>query len=217
METKEIITSSYILFWLFFDSSRVFEKLQNESWYMNPHKEWIDSFFMEEGQKVLEVGAGIGQLAKYVQERYHCNVTAVDSSENMIKRAHASKITMMNADATNLPFADESFDFVMSSSLMNIVSDSQKALAEMLRVSKQGALITFLVPSEKMNTVNARKYIQRNDMKGFSEGSLLFWVKRVRTFSRRELEEIVQVIGYNKSIQTRYFFDDMLVSFTLKK
>lgn len=217
METKEGIAVSKIIFWLFFDSSKLFEKLQNESWYINPHTEWIDSFPIEKNQNVLEIGTGTGQLARYVQEKYACSVVAVDNSENMLRRAKKSKVTMINADATKLPFADKSFDFVMSSSLINIVSDPKGAITEMFRVSKRGALITLLVPNKNMTTENARRYIQKNNMRGFSKVALLFWARNARVFSKRELKEKVKLVGYHKSIQTKYFFDGMLVSFTLKK
>lgn len=217
METKEVLGFLKIIFWLLLDASKLFDKLQKEPWYMDPHKEWIDSFSIEKTQNILEIGTGTGQLAKYVQEKYGCRVTAIDYSQKMLKRAEGSKVQFIHADATKLPFVEESFDIVISSSLVNIVSDPQKAIAEMFRVSKKGCPITFLVPSETMNAVNAKKYIQKNNIQGFSKSALLFWTRNARIFSQNELEEILKKIGYQNSIQTNYFFDRMLISFTLEK
>lgn len=184
---------------------------------MAPHKEWVNSFFITKDQKTLEVGIGTGKLAKYVQEKCECDVTAIDYSEKMLSRVEESKVKYLKADATNLPFEDGSFDFVFSSSLLNIVSDKRKTISEMLRVSRDGAIITFLVPSEQMNNENATKYIQKNNLKGFSKSALLFWTKRARIFSKKELEETLKEINYGKSLKTKYFFNKMLVCFILEK
>lgn len=216
MEAKEVLESSRIFFWLLYDSSKLFEKLQAESWYLGPHKEWVYSLLIDKNKNVLEVGAGTAKLAKYVQDTYKCGVTAVDYSQKMLKRAEASGVKLVNADATQLPFPDENFDLVMSSSLVNIVSSPSKAIAEMLRVSRSGATVSFLVPSEKMTVENAKGYILANNLWGFSKSALLFWAKNAKIISKSEFEIILQKIGYQKSIKENYFFDDMLVSFTLE-
>ena len=48
------------------------------------------------------------------------------------------------ADVNKLPFENESFDTVISASLLNIVTDKEGAVKEMIRVCKSGGTISIL-------------------------------------------------------------------------
>lgn len=88
---------------------------------------------------VLDVAAGTGtSSAAFVAEGV--SVVACDFSEGMLEvgRKRFSDIDFVFADATALPFADDSFDVVTISYGLRNVDDVQKALGEMLRVVKPG-------------------------------------------------------------------------------
>src|SRR5262245_2759693 len=72
------------------------------------------------GSKVLDVAAGNGNCSLAAARRF-CDVTSTDYVPALLedgrRRAEAERlpIVFQQADAEALPFADESFDFVLSS------------------------------------------------------------------------------------------------------
>ena len=96
--------------------------------------------------RVLEIGAGTGaNLAFYppaVDE-----VVATEYDEAMLARARGktvpANVTLMQADAQQLPFEDASFDTVISTVTLCTIPDPDRALAEIRRVLKPGGQFLF--------------------------------------------------------------------------
>jgi SAM-dependent methyltransferase len=73
-----------------------------------------------EPERALDVGTGLGDGALLVAREFpHARVRGVDLSEEMVRRAQArigldpeGRVAFKVADASNLPFEDESFDLV---------------------------------------------------------------------------------------------------------
>lgn len=93
------------------------------------------------GIKVLDVCSGTGDLALAMSKR-GAQVTGVDFSEPMLavaaRRSAAThggpRIGFVQADAQNLPFADNSFDVVTIGYGLRNLADLDRGLAELLRV-----------------------------------------------------------------------------------
>ena len=93
------------------------------------------------GHKVLDVGVGTGlSLPLYPT---NADVTGVDISSEMLKEAHKKKIKMsmdhvklMEMDACNLEFEDNTFDFVVATHVISVVPEPVKVIEEMRRVAK---------------------------------------------------------------------------------
>jgi ubiquinone/menaquinone biosynthesis C-methylase UbiE len=98
------------------------------------------------GQKVLDVAAGNGNVSLAAARRW-CDVLATDYVPELLQRAReraeAERLAMefRQADAEALPFADESFDVVVSTFGVMFTPDQEKAAAEMLRVCRPGGKI----------------------------------------------------------------------------
>jgi len=98
------------------------------------------------GQTVLDVAAGNGNITLAAARRW-CEVTSTDYVESLLaqgrKRAEAEglQIKFQVADAEDLPFADASFDAVVSTFGVMFTPNQDKAAAEMLRVCKRGGKI----------------------------------------------------------------------------
>ncbi len=98
------------------------------------------------GSKVLDVAAGNGNVALAAARRW-CDVTATDYVPALLDRARqraaADHLDMafQEADAEALPFADASFDAVVSTFGVMFTPDQDRAAAEMLRVCKPGGKI----------------------------------------------------------------------------
>jgi sarcosine/dimethylglycine N-methyltransferase len=74
------------------------------------------------GDEVLDTGSGIGGTARYLAERSRCHVTAVDLTEEYCAAARwlnqfaglDDRITVRQADVTDLPFEDATFTLMFS-------------------------------------------------------------------------------------------------------
>jgi demethylmenaquinone methyltransferase/2-methoxy-6-polyprenyl-1,4-benzoquinol methylase len=95
------------------------------------------------GQAILDLAAGTGaSSAAFTGVR----VVAADFSNGMLAvgRQRHPELEFVFADATNLPFADNEFDVTTISFGLRNVVDVDKALKEMLRVTKPGGrLVVF--------------------------------------------------------------------------
>jgi ubiquinone/menaquinone biosynthesis C-methylase UbiE len=98
------------------------------------------------GSKVLDVAAGNGNAALAAARRW-CEVTATDYVPALLdrarERARAERlaIAFREADAEALPFADQSFDFVMSVFGVMFVANHEAAADELLRTVRKGGSI----------------------------------------------------------------------------
>jgi ubiquinone/menaquinone biosynthesis C-methylase UbiE len=86
-----------------------------------------------EGESVLEVGCGQGDLLAAVRAR---RAVGVDASERMLRRARARhpEIAVVHGDAHDLPLRG-GFDYVILSDLITDVWDAQQVLAAARRVT----------------------------------------------------------------------------------
>ena len=99
------------------------------------------------GMRVLDLAAGTGTSSAAIA-KHGAHVVAADFSEGMLaegRKRHAGNdlIEFVFADATALPFEDNSFDAATISYGLRNVHQPRKALAEMLRVVKPGGRIVI--------------------------------------------------------------------------
>jgi SAM-dependent methyltransferase len=98
------------------------------------------------GQRVLDVAAGNGNVSLAAARRW-CEVTSTDYVPGLLERgrsratADGLKIEFKGADAEALPFADDSFDAVVSTFGVMFTPNQEIAAAELLRVCKSGGKI----------------------------------------------------------------------------
>jgi ubiquinone/menaquinone biosynthesis C-methylase UbiE len=100
---------------------------------------------------VLDIGYGSGYLSWLLTKRKH-NVLAIDISFDLLVKARGdlyTEITKIQADAQNLPFAEESIDTVVASEVVEHIPDYMKAYAEMWRVLIPGGTLILTVPNNQ--------------------------------------------------------------------
>ncbi len=99
--------------------------------------------------QILEVGVGTGISLPLYPRR--CSVTAIDLSEGMLERARTRveqynlhNVRLIQMDATQLKFPDNSFDIVYAPYFISCVPDPLAVTREMRRVCKQNGRLVFL-------------------------------------------------------------------------
>jgi SAM-dependent methyltransferase len=98
------------------------------------------------GQKVLDVAAGNGNVTLAAARRW-CEVTSTDYVPALLERgriradADGFRVEFREADAEALPFADQSFDAVVSTFGVMFTPHQDKAAAELVRVCRSGGKI----------------------------------------------------------------------------
>jgi ubiquinone/menaquinone biosynthesis C-methylase UbiE len=95
------------------------------------------------GKKVLDIACGTGILSEQFA-RMGAEVTAIDLTQKAVeltkKRFEVGHLegTILQADAQNLPFENESFDFVCAWGCLMHMPQTEKAISEIHRVLKPG-------------------------------------------------------------------------------
>jgi len=104
----------------------------------------VDAVGARPGQRVLDLAAGTGTSSEPYADA-GVSVVACDFSLGMLKvgKRRRPDIDFVAGDATNLPFADESFDAATISFGLRNVNEPQKALEEMYRVTKPGGTLVI--------------------------------------------------------------------------
>ena len=104
----------------------------------------VDAVGAEPGQRVLDLAAGTGTSSEPYADA-GVDVVACDFSLGMLKvgKRRRPDIDFVAGDATNLPFADNSFDASTISFGLRNVNEPRLALAEMLRVTRPGGRLVI--------------------------------------------------------------------------
>jgi len=109
-------------------------------------EELCEATDLHAGQSMLDVATGSGNTAIAAARRF-CEVTGIDYVPALLevgqRRADAEHfhVTFQEGDAENIPFADASFDVVLSTLGVMFTPNQEKAASELLRVCRSGGKI----------------------------------------------------------------------------
>jgi len=121
--------------------SRGYEQLHREE---QLKKIFIILDFVDEDDKILDVGCGTGFYSKYFK-----NYKGIDNSVKLIKNNKYCSY----GKAEELEFEDKSFDVVICVTAIHNFDDYEKALNEMKRVRKKKVIISLLKKSSKFDDI----------------------------------------------------------------
>lgn len=109
-------------------------------------EELCEALDLRADQRVLDVAAGNGNVSLAAARRW-CDVVATDYVPALLdrarERAEAERLplTIQEADAEALPFANGSFDVVVSTFGVMFTPDQERAASELLRVCRRGGKV----------------------------------------------------------------------------
>ena len=152
------------------------------------------------GDLMLDIGCGFGRHS-YEALRRGATVVASDYSlpelvevDAMVvamdegdELPHGSVSASGNSDVATLPFADDSFDHIIASEVLEHIDDDRAALGELVRVLRPGGRLAATVPAtlpEKLCWKISDEYHAPKAASG-----------HVRIYERNELAERMQAAG----------------------
>jgi arsenite methyltransferase len=105
---------------------------------------------LEPGERVLDIGSGAGtdSLIAALMVGPEGSVTGIDMTPEMIENARKgaaelglNNVTFVEGEAETLPFADSSFDVVISNGVIDLIPDKNAVFGEIYRVLEPGGRI----------------------------------------------------------------------------
>lgn len=102
-----------------------------------------------DAETVLDVGGGVGHLARALPAQRRGRTVVVEPSGPMVAAGDYAGAAVVRADATGLPLATGSVDVVTATWLLHVLTDEQRtaAVAEVARVLRPGGRFGVTVPA----------------------------------------------------------------------
>lgn len=103
------------------------------------------------GQRILDIGCGLGGPARYIAKRFQCHVTGIDITPSFVRAGNRlsalvrmeSRVTIEHGDGERLPYSDAAFDGAYSQHVTMNVGNRDAFFAEAFRVLKPGAFFAL--------------------------------------------------------------------------
>lgn len=106
---------------------------------------WCDTIH-EEIKNVLEIGCGKGDFSKVLNQYYDC-VVGCDISKVTLSRSVHNDVVL--ADATKLPFHEESFDLIIAIEILEHIQNDREVFERWVTCLKGGGYLIISVPFNK--------------------------------------------------------------------
>jgi ubiquinone/menaquinone biosynthesis C-methylase UbiE len=155
------------------------------------------------GGSVLELACGTGRVTRLLCDRFGPDVrlVATDLNDAMLNYAQqkfgpVGSVEWRQADATDLPFADQSFDAVVCQFGLMFFPEKEKAVREVHRVLKPGGIFLF----------NVWDAIERNELpnlahavvtKFFADNPPDFYLVPFSFHDTEKIESLLSTSGFN--------------------
>lgn len=106
---------------------------------------------LQPGQRVLDVGGGLGGPARTLATEFGCTVTVLDLTEEFCRAGEvlttwtrlSHRVTFQQGSALALPFPDHSFDVVWAQNSFMNIADKDGLYAGIYRVLRAGGRFAF--------------------------------------------------------------------------
>ena len=114
-------------------------------------KEMVALLQPSSGERILDIGGGIGGPARWIAAHFGCHVTSLDLTPEFCRAAEelnaatglSDRVRVTEGSATDLPFEENEFDRAYSENVAMNIQDKLRFYAEALRVLRPGAVFAF--------------------------------------------------------------------------
>jgi ubiquinone/menaquinone biosynthesis C-methylase UbiE len=108
-------------------------------------------------KNILDIGCGTGAIVADIASLTTGRITGIDTDKERLSytraTTHIPGLTLVGADAQDLPFKDETFDLVVFSVVLMYVKDKQKAVTEMARVTQKNGIVLATMEPDHAGTL----------------------------------------------------------------
>lgn len=175
----------------------------------------IKELDIEKGDRILDVGCGVGILPLELAKKYNVKVYGVDIDKEDIELAKKFKriLKIKNVDfslgnITRLRFKSGSFDKIVCSEVLEHVSNDKKALKELKRVLKDNGKIIITTPYLKEGEKKTRMIGKTgHEREGYSmeEMRLLLRKAELRGTKYKRIYKLFSILGEKLGNKTDKF------------
>jgi SAM-dependent methyltransferase len=177
-------------------------ELDSYPWYHERHRIFPEIFGKQRYSRILDTAAGMGVVAKRIQENYPCYLLCNDISSESIKNLRASNFNVISFDLDrkndHFPFKDETFDAVLSLATLEHIINLDQHMYEIRRILKRRGHLFMSVPNYSglqfviPFLIHGRSF--HNPLKGGI--SKYEFYAHVRYFTYKTLIEFVSQFGF---------------------
>lgn len=158
--------------------------------------------------KVLEIAPGPGYFSIELAKRGAYQVTGLDISRTFVeigkKNAREARVNVefRQGNASAMPFAEDTFDFMLCRAAFKNFSEPVKAIAEMYRTLKPGgrAVIIDLKKDTPVSEIN--RYVDSVEVGWFNKWFMKLTFRGMllkRAYTRAQFEEMIGQTKFKKS------------------
>ncbi len=163
--------------------------------------EWIDP---RDDSVILDCACGRGFYLNMFRYVSSCKLVGLELDWEIIQKArqnvgHLPDVLLTNANIYHLPYADDTFDGVILSEILEHVERDVDGLKEVLRVLKPGGVVAITVPNANYpfwwDPIN--KTLETLFGRHIGSGPLAgIWANHVRLYTREQLRASVLAAGF---------------------
>lgn len=114
-------------------------------------RELADSLPVRSGDRIIDIGCGLGGPARYLADRFGCHVEGIDISATFVDAGNRlsemtgmlDSVTIRHGDGERLPYEKESFDGGYAQHVTMNVANRDRFFAEAFRVLRPGAFFAL--------------------------------------------------------------------------
>lgn len=150
-------------------------------------KHWFTSYLTSYYSQNQKLGLDIGSGRKNWREFCNCNMIGIDLNDTLLNTKELRPEVCASADS--LPFAENSFDFVMCYSVLSYIPDIDKTLDDVHRVLKSNGVAVFIVINNrgmklhpnidwihKLNSKNLIQKLKEHNFQSIKKKNLKSWI-----------------------------------------
>jgi ubiquinone/menaquinone biosynthesis C-methylase UbiE len=160
---------------------------------------------LNDGVQVLDVGTGTAQIPIAMCKRNSgLKITAIDLAESMLTLGNKNiqtarledSITLVQVDSKKMPYPDESFDQVISNSIIHHIPNPIECFKEMIRVTKKDGLLFIRDLLRPFSMAELQNIVNLHAGDATPKQKQLFTDSLHASLSLAEVREMVKRFGF---------------------
>ena len=160
---------------------------------------------LTDGAQILDVGTGTAQIPIAMCRRNSgLKITAIDLAESMLTLGNKNiqtarledSITLVQVDSKKMPYPDESFDQVVSNSIIHHIPNPVECFKEMIRVTKKDGLLFIRDLLRPFSMAELQNIVNLHAGDATPKQKQLFTDSLHASLSLTEVREMVKLFGF---------------------